>query len=93
MAASQHEGHGCSVDEPLIRALYRVPSSACTIAAAVTAVIGVKILVTIVFLADSTHCQGHSVPCRSVQRIQNSNKKVRQTKKYAFHFSPSSGLF
>ena len=43
-AASEHAGHGCRMDTPLIRALYRAPASACEIAAAVTAVLGVKIL-------------------------------------------------
>ena len=54
-AASEHTGHGCPVDTPLdvpwIRALYRVPASACSIAAAVTPVIGVKLPITNVFKA------------------------------------------
>jgi len=35
------QNNGYPVDKPLIRALFRVPASACSITAAVTAVVGV----------------------------------------------------
>ena len=93
-AASEHAAHGCPADTSLIRAPYRAPASACSIAATASAVIGVKMLLSNLDSPKCNLCRGGQVELRSgriltVLVLQYWYDKVRQS---VTSHTPSNGM-